>query len=153
VAGIYEDMRARALAITADDLAPGARDARVLGVVMDMAYPEGTATLIGLADGTTSLYHSGGGGIIGGGEHQQIAAATLRWIDMAAELADSLEPAEDCPLPAAGSVQLVLLTPDGRRCATAPEDELGGGGHALSPLFLAAHDVITELRLIDERAS
>ena len=150
MAGIYEDMRSRALAVTADDFGPDATDAAAFGIVMDMAYPEGTATLIGLADGTTSLYHSGGGGIIGGGEHAHIAAATRKWVAAGAELADSLEHAEDCPLPAAGLVQIVLLTADGRRPATAPEEELGSGRHPLSPLFHAGHDVITELRLIDE---
>ena len=150
MAGSYEDLRARALAITADDLGAEGRDVAVFGVLMDMAFPEGTATLIGLADGTTSLYHSGGGGIIGGGEHAHIAAATQMWVAACAELADALEPADDCLLSTAGLVQLVLLTPDGKRSVTAPEEELGAGGHELSRLFYAAHDVITELRLIDE---
>jgi hypothetical protein len=150
VAGIYEDMRARALAVTADDLGVDRQDAAVFGVLMDMAYPEGAATLIGLADGTTSLYHSGGGGIIGGGEHAHIAALTRTWVAAGAEVVDALEPADDCPLPAAGLVQFVLLTPEGKRAATAPEEELGAGGHELSRLFYAGHDVITELRLIDE---
>ena len=153
MAGIYDEMRSRALSVTRDDLAPGAGDAPVHGVVMDMAYPEGTATLVGLADGTTSLYHSGGGGIIGGGEHRQVAEATERWVATGAELADELEPANECPLPAnPGAVQLIVLTPDGRLSATADEEELGAGGHPLSPLFLTGHDVINELRLLDEAA-
>jgi hypothetical protein len=120
---------------------------------MDLAYPEGTATVVGLADGTTSLYHSGGGGMIGGGEHAQVAAATRRWVETAAGLLDSLEPADDCPLSTgAGRVQLVVLTPGGPHRAEAADEELGSGGHPLSPLFLAGHDVITQLRLVDEAA-
>jgi hypothetical protein len=150
VAGIYEDMRSRALAVTAEDLGADETDAAAFGIVMDMANPEGAATLIGLADGTTSLYHSGGGGVIGGGEHPHIAATTQRWVAAGAEIADALEAADDFPLPAPGLVQIILLTPAGTRAATASADELGSGGHRLSPLFFAGHDVITELRLVDE---
>ena len=148
---VYEELRARALAVTRDDLAPEGRDSPVLGVIMDLAYPEGTATVVGLADGTTSLYHSGGGGMIGGGEHAQVAEATRRWVATAADLAESLELAEDYPLPTGpGRVQLVVLTPGGRRRAEVADEELGSGGHPLSPLFLSGHDVITQLRLVDE---
>src|SRR5215470_17118778 len=48
----------------------------VWGVVMETGYPEGVATLVSLADGTTSLYLEGGGGIIGGGAHDNVANAT-----------------------------------------------------------------------------
>jgi len=34
--------------------------------------------------------------------------------------------------------------------AQASEDDLGNGRHQLSPVFRAAHRVITELRLLDE---
>jgi hypothetical protein len=36
-----------------------------------MAYPNGTATVFGLADCTTSMYTSTGGGVIGGGPTSQ----------------------------------------------------------------------------------
>lgn len=37
-------------------------DVEVFGVIMDTTYPNGTATLIALADGTVSLYTSTGPG-------------------------------------------------------------------------------------------
>jgi hypothetical protein len=38
---------------------------------IEMAYPNGTATVFGLADCTTSMYTSTGGGVIGGGPTSQ----------------------------------------------------------------------------------
>jgi hypothetical protein len=46
--------------------------------------------------------------------------------------------------------QFVAVTPDGLLSAVAPEDELGNGGHVLSPLFYVGHDVITQVRLVEE---
>ena len=42
------------------------------------------------------------------------------------------------------------LTYDGQQADEADEDDLGYGRHPLSPLFHAAHEVLTELRLTDE---
>jgi hypothetical protein len=52
----------------------------VWGALMEMGYPNGAATLVSLADGTTSLYTSTGGGTIGGGFHAQVAAATQSFL-------------------------------------------------------------------------
>jgi len=38
---------------------------------MDMGMPNGTATMIAVADGTVSLYTSAGRGIIGLGPHEE----------------------------------------------------------------------------------
>ena len=53
----------------------------------------------------------------------------------------------DPALPNLGLTQFVAVTPDGLRGVVAPEKELGEGRHALSPLFHAGHDVITQIRL------
>ena len=56
---------------------PTERFPNVFGVVMDMTYPSGVATLVTFADGTASLYTSTGGGIIGGGSAGSSMAAYL----------------------------------------------------------------------------
>jgi hypothetical protein len=43
--------------------------------------------------------------------------------------------------------QFVAVTPDALRGAVAAEEDLGEGRHRLSPLFYAAQDVITQIRL------
>jgi hypothetical protein len=145
-AEVYTALRSQALDVTPSDLG---LDAPVLAVVMDTRYPEAVATLVGVADGSTSLYFSNGGGTIGGGQHPQVAQATQRWLDVAATLAGSMSADSSTELPDEGVTLLTLVTPSGRLSARAPEDELGSGEHELSQLFYAAHDVITQLRLVE----
>jgi hypothetical protein len=149
-AAIYMDLRSRALSITQAELGELPEATPVFGVVMDTRYPEAVATLVALADGTTSLYFSNGGGMIGGGEHPRVAAATRRLVDVAARFLGVLSPASDFPLPQQGTTQLIAVTAGGNSSATAPEEELGAGEHELSELFYAAQDVLTELRLVEE---
>jgi hypothetical protein len=117
---------------------------------METGYPRGTATLMALADGTTSLYLSTGGGIIGGGFHQAVAAATQSFLAELEHQLLKLRPDPSDALPATGQVIIRALTYTGRMSAEASEDDLGHGRHQLSQLFHAAHRVITELRLIEE---
>jgi hypothetical protein len=61
-------------------ITPSARLPRVWGAAIEIAYPNGTATVFGLADGTTSMYLGTGGGMIGGGAHEAVAQATSEWV-------------------------------------------------------------------------
>ena len=149
---IYSELRDQALSVDPTEIgvAPSDDHPNVWGVVMDLGYPEGTATLVGLSDGSTSLYTSSGGGVIGGGDHSTVAEATLRWLRVAEDMLAALEPATEFPLPDAGDVAFTVLTYSGRYRASAPEAALGAGDAPLSPLFYAGHDVITELRHVEE---
>ena len=149
-AEIYTDLRSRALAITQAELGELPETPSVLGVLMDTRYPEAVMTLVGLADGTTSLYFSNGGGMIGGGQHPRVAAATQRLVAVGARSLDLLSAASDFPLPPLGVTQLIAVTPTGNASAAGSEKDLGAGEHELSELFYAAQDVITELRLVEE---
>ncbi len=154
-ADIYVDLRARALAITSELLDPErASEGPVLAVLLETGYPEAVATLVALADGTTSMYFSNGGGIIGAGEHPRVAEASQRLLAVAAEHLPSFdERAGEPPLPAIGESSLVAVLETGRASALAPEDDFGEGRHPLSPVFHAAHDVIYEVRLVDDAAT
>jgi hypothetical protein len=57
----------------------------VWGALMEMGYPSGVATMVALADGTTSMYTSSGGGIIGGGGHRAVATATHAFLESVAD--------------------------------------------------------------------
>src|SRR5205807_5832373 len=69
-------------------------DRPVWGAVMDMAFPDGVASLISLEDGTTSLYTSTGGGVIGGGAHQPVVDATEAFIQAVSEHVSRFSPTE-----------------------------------------------------------
>jgi hypothetical protein len=141
-------LRRLALSLTAESLGPSAPpNAPVVALVMDSGMSNAVATLVGVADGTTSLYYSTGGGVIGAGTRHDVAAATHRWLQTGGQLLAQLSPIEDAPLPAEGMVQFVAVTPGGLFGAVASAAELGERLHALSPLFYAAHGVITQIRL------
>ena len=154
-ADIYLDLRSRALRLHPADVGiePSHDQPRVFGLVMDTGYPEGSSTLVALADGTTSLYLSSGGGVIGGGEHARVADAAVRLIGTAESAFDQMTVSEDEDLPRPGEVIIRALGFGESRAVRAPEDDLGHGRHEIAPVFHAAHDVITELRLIDEARS
>jgi hypothetical protein len=116
-----------------------------------MAYLNGTATVVGLADGTTSMYTSTGGGVIGGGAHESVAQATSEWLALTETMLELFPVDTDAGLPPTNCVTLRVFTYEAHRAVTAPEDDLGYGGHPASPLFHAANRVISELRQIDEQ--
>ena len=149
---VYLGLRAQILSLdpAAAGLQQSERHQAVWGALMETGYPRGTATLVALADGTTSLYLSTGGGIIGGGFHQAVATATQSFLADLERHLPAFRPDPDAALPATGEVIIRALTYAGRLSAAASEDHLGHGRHQLSPVFHAAHRVITELRLIEE---
>ena len=147
-AGAVRGLRQQALTVDAAQLgvAPTATRAHVWGVLMETGYPEAVATLVALADGTTSLYFSNGGGVIGAGEHSAVRAASETLLSTAEEHLGELAPAVGTPLPEVGRVRFYVRTFKGTVGAEAKEEDLGEGRHILSPLFHTAHSVITAVR-------
>jgi hypothetical protein len=88
--------------------------------------------------------------MIGGGEHPQVAAASRAALRVVEAHLDHFPAATDDTLPPPGGVVLRALTYEGRRAVQAPEDDLGEGRHPLSDVFHAVHDVITELRMLQD---
>jgi hypothetical protein len=151
-APVYDDLRGMVLQLDPGEagLTPTAALPRAYGVVMDTVYSSGAATLVALADGTTSLYLSSGGGTIGAGQHESVAAASRRLVAMAEEAVDGIPSVTDDPMPPPGATTIRVLTYGGPHAVTAPEDDFGNGRHELSSLFHGAHAVITEIRLLNE---
>jgi len=129
-------------------LEPSDRLPRVWGALMETGRAGGTASLVAVVDGTTSLYLSTGGGIIGGGEHAPVADASSAFLEVVESHLDRLAPAGEALMPEPEAVRFTALTYDGLFSGGAPEDELESGRHPLSALFAAGHGVLTQLRLI-----
>ncbi|HEU0131686.1 MAG TPA: hypothetical protein VFQ85_11930 [Mycobacteriales bacterium] len=142
--GVYDDLRAKALAVTAAE-AGGTVD-EVHGALLETTMDNGVYTLLCLADGTTSLYLSSGGGVIGGGAHPPVVAANAAFLAAVTAHLAAFGPDPDGALPPVGGTTLRALTRGGRRALTAPEEDLGEGRHPASPVFYAAHEVIARLR-------
>jgi hypothetical protein len=148
VADVFSELRWQALRLTPDQLGGAVpTEAGILALLMDTAYREAVATLVAVVDGTTSLYFSNGGGFVGAGTHPTVAEASRLWLEAGGTLLPALSNVTEPPLPGVGMTQFVAVTPEGPRGAVAPEDNLGGNRHELSPLFHAAHEVITQIRL------
>jgi hypothetical protein len=148
VADVFSELRERALRLTPDQLGDAVpTEAPILALLMETGYPEAVGTLVAVADGTTSLYFSNGGGFVGAGTHPTVADASRKWLEAGNTFLPALSDVPEPPLPDVDTTQFVAVTPDGLRGAVAPDDDLGGNRHALSPLFHSAHEVITQIRL------
>jgi hypothetical protein len=150
IADVYVKLREQALSFGNEEIkAAPVPGGRALGVLMDMGYDTAVVTVMGLADGTTSMYVSNGGGMLGMGENPNAAAASKRWVEIA-ESALDLPEATDDALPDDGVIRFNILTTGLRLAAEATETELREGGHPLSALYVAGQNVITEIRIVDE---
>jgi hypothetical protein len=125
----------------------------VFGLVMETGFADGSFTLSVLADGTTSLYFSTGGGIIGAGEHESVRKASGRLLSTAQEFHSKAKKVNTFPKPGQGEVIFYFLTFDGVLSYTALENDLGNEKDELSGLFFAAHNVLSEIRKIEEKKS
>ena len=107
--------------------APVVPGGQALGVVMDMGYDTAVVSIVGLADGTTSMYISNGGGMIGVGENPDAAAASKRWVEVAEAALPALSEGGDDRLPEEGTIGFNVLTTGHRFSGEAPESELRRG--------------------------
>ena len=148
-APIYSDLRTQALigSRSAFGLNTTPADAPAWGVLMETGFPEGTATLVSMLDGSASLYFSGGGGVIGGSGHESVRRVATAFVRLAGQQQACMAVTRTFPLPRDGRTVFYVLTDSGVFSAEADESALGEQRHALSPLFYAGQDVITQLRL------
>ena len=140
----YVGLRDRFLALTED---PDAEHLR--GAAFEMGTGGACATVICVADGTTSLYLSTGGGQIGLGEHEPVRRANAAFRDAVTQHLDRMRPVADVPLVAQDEVHVVAVTGDGLRLIRWREDELSEAAPDW-PLYLAGQDVVTQIRILDE---
>jgi hypothetical protein len=147
-ADVIRGLREQAFTVPASDVnvVPSTGHSRVWTVLMETGHPQAVASLVAVADGTTSMYFSNGGGILGAGQQATVRQASERFIALVDLHVDSLAVAEAHPLPAVGRVRFYARTFDGLRTAEAGEQELGEHRHPLSHLFHAGHAVITAVR-------
>jgi len=149
-AAVSHDLREQIFASMPGELgiAPGVGHERVWAVLMETGYPEAVASLITIADGTTSLCFSKGGGIIGAGQHDSVREPAMRFVQLVDTHIGQLAVADEHPLPGIGRVRFYARTFTDVRTAEAAERDLGEGRHPLSPLFFAGHAVISAIRKV-----
>jgi hypothetical protein len=140
-------LRAMALAVAPADIGVEAHGAAVWGFVMDTGMEGGGwHALVVFADGTTSLYTHAQFGVIGAGAHDAVRTASQALLASAADHLQLFGPDDDDSTPPPGQVVMRALTFDGRKAVTAAEEDLGHMRHPASPVFHAAHAVISAIR-------
>lgn len=144
----YFDLRSMALKAVDDGrLRPLSDYATVSGIVVDVPALGGFATLVALADNTTSLYTSVGAETFRTGSHGAVAVETQRLLRTADLYVDAFTEQDDLDLPPHGLVRFHLLSLTGGRIVDVPEASFWGREpHVLGPLIAAALTVITKVR-------
>src|SRR4030043_854806 len=152
-AQVYVQLRDRILKLNPSEvgLVPSKAAPHVWGVLMETGYQVGSATLVSLADGTTSLYYSTGGGMLGSGEYAPVAEASKELVAQAEDHLQHMSLSNEFPLPGVGQVRVMILTYSGMFSGEAMETTLSEGGHPLSPLFIKAKATLEQLRLLAEK--
>jgi len=123
----------------------------IWGVLMETGYPEAVVSLVALADGTMSIYFSNGGGIIGLGTHPGPQRAGKDFIALAQSFSRYGSVTKNYPLPRVSNTRFYFLGRSDIITVEAKEDDLGNGRHPLSPLFHKGHELISEIRAVDEK--
>jgi hypothetical protein len=148
----YIGLREKVFNITPDDIGLKKEGSgQVWGFVMETGYTKGMCTLIALADGTTSVYFSTGGGYIGLGQREQLQRISQVLLNTCEHYINLCTHSSSNPLPEQGKTCIYILTWDDRLSFCESEEVLGKGESELSPLFMQAHALISEVRMIDEK--
>lgn len=119
-----------------------------LVAMMELGYPTATATIFGTSQGEASLYISTGGGVLGGGGHENVRAAAKAFVRQSAAHLPHLTATSELPYPENGHVRFYVRTPKQVYTAERADAELASGRDPLSPLFMAGHNLIAQLRTV-----
>jgi hypothetical protein len=146
----YLDLRDKALRTSASTvrLPPNAREDAPFGIVTDIAFRGGSATVVAMVDGNASIYLSGGGGFVGGSGRAAIQKAATAAIGAARDVIGKMRQTEEFPLPAPDNVQFYVLTSRGVLTASMPERDLQDARRPFGRLYEAVQEIITQYRSI-----
>jgi hypothetical protein len=146
---VYMGLRAQILAAVPERIGITSSPAlpHVWGVLIDIGAATGSATIVGLADGTTSMYTSSGGGVIGGGFVPPVRAATRALLETVEYLLSRFTSAPSPDLPPPGVVSFTVLGYDGRTGVSARQADLDVATHPLAAPWAAVHGVMSQLRI------
>ena len=122
----------------------------VYGVLTEWDIDGVTVTVMSMRDGTASLYTTSTFGIIGGQGHESVRQAAASYVKTAEQFVKSGKTVADFAYPKSDQVFYYLLTYDGVQLITGDMTAIEHGPDPTRPLFAAAQDVLTELRLITE---
>ena len=122
----------------------------VWGTIVEFGYPDCPVTLVVFADGSISLYIGERSGFIGAGTHESIRRTGKKLLELSRSFFLRSDLISAPLISRFGEVQFYFRTFKGLYGISVDEKALDNGCHEFSPLFIAAHNVITEIRLQHE---
>ena len=151
-AEIFRSLRAKVLSLTPSELGITPLPSGVWGALMEFSSGETAVTLVAVLDGTTSLYFSSGGGIIGAGKSEVVRKANHLFLEVAGRFVGGFHKVDSYPAAQPGRVCFYVLTADGVYASgEIAEDDLRKPETPLLPLWAAAQNVITQIRLVQKK--
>ncbi|HEV2037681.1 MAG TPA: hypothetical protein VGQ96_03655 [Candidatus Eremiobacteraceae bacterium] len=151
-AAIFRKLRNQVLALSAKDVAGAPLPTGVFGALMEFTAGQTWVSLVAILDGTTSLYFGSGGGIIGAGKSEIVRKANRLFLEVAGQFVSRFAKTESYPTPQPNHMRFYLLTSDGVRASDEiREDAVRQRGNELFGLYAAAQNVITQIRLVQEK--
>ena len=123
-------------------------DAPAWGVVMEMAYPGFSGTLVVFTNDQTNLYNSDGSGVPYIDVNDQVRKANAKLFAAANKAIPYLKPSLSSPLPAPWHAHFYVRTDSGNLVTDATAGDFRNEEHPLFSLFAAGNEVLTELKLV-----
>jgi hypothetical protein len=143
---VMKTLRLRVLTELPDGVGPQTPSGTPIVALMDIGFPEATASVFGASTGDASIYLSSGGGVIGGVRHENVRAAAVAFVNESGKHLNEMTATSDFSYPKTGHVRFYIRTRDAVYMTDRTENDLGEKRDALWPLFYAGQDVITQLR-------
>jgi hypothetical protein len=145
----YLGMRNQFLSLTSDDLNLKIPDDQEIafGVILELEFGDGAATIVSLSTGDASLYTSRGGGIIGGITKENVKNAAINLVSEAQQYFPKMNIANDTNIPKTGNIKIFILTNKNKYSYEAPEAEITNPQSYWAALFTKGDNLITQLRL------
>jgi hypothetical protein len=147
---VYMDLRQKALQRMPGSLDVELQENQPYGLVMEMDMSSSVVTLACFIDGDAGVYYKTGGGMKGGIGHETVRNAAKEAIALTESVLPRMIPTTNFPLPGADRVRFYVLTPKGVFTTETSRQSLSEQS-ALSPLFYAGQEVVSQMRMVQEQ--
>lgn len=126
------------------------KEIAVFGMVMEMGYEGGAATVVAYQTGDASVYYSEGGGFMNGASHPEINKAAKDFVYFAQGYVKHAAATASSELPGPNTVNFYFLTNKGKFLARESIEKLGTDVSPWTPLFKEGNRLITEINVHSE---
>lgn len=147
---VYMELRQKALQRMPGSLDVELQENQPHGLVMEMEMSSSVVTLACFADGDAAVFYKTGGGMKGGIGHETVRNAAKEAVALAESVLPRMIQTTNFPLPGADRVRFYVLTSKGVFTTETSRQSLAEQ-NALSPLFYAGQEVVSQMRMVQEQ--